>query len=101
MQRSARVMRQGFRRIEAALAAACLSLFAAQGWSQEVIISEIMAAQKSILLDADGDDPDWIELYNASPQAVNLAGWALTDDALTPMKWKLPERILASGGFLV
>ena len=47
-----------------------------------------------------GDDAahEWVELYNASPEAVNLKGWTLTDnassDALTPV-------VLPSGGFAV
>ena len=50
--------------------------------------------------DPSGDDAahEWVELYNAGPEAVDLEGWTLTDnassDALSPV-------LLPSGGFVV
>ena len=39
------------------------------------------------LLDMDGNSPGWIELYNDGAAAVNLTGWALSDDPANPGKW--------------
>lgn len=38
-------------------------------------------------LDMDGRSPGWVELYNAGPTAVDLTGWALSDDLAAPGKW--------------
>ena len=42
------------------------------------IISEFLADNDGGLRDEDGDDADWIEIYNPDPDPVNLAGWRLT-----------------------
>ena len=34
---------------------------------------------------------DWIELYNAGTNAVDLSGWYLTDRAQSPTKWSFPR----------
>jgi hypothetical protein len=67
----------------------------------EVIISEFMADNDRVLLDEDGQSADWIELNNTGPTPVNLAGYFLTDDALTLTKWALPSVTLSPGGYLV
>lgn len=66
-----------------------------------VVISEFMASNGNILADEDGDFPDWIELYNDSPVAVNLNGWFLTDNAANLTKWRFPAVTLEPRGFLV
>jgi len=67
----------------------------------EVIISEFLAVNTSGLADENGDDSDWIELSNISGAAVDLAGWHLTDNALTLDKWAFPSVTLNSGAKLV
>lgn len=67
----------------------------------DVFISEIAAVNDNILVDEDGDNPDWIEIYNAGPDAVNLDGWHLTDDADELDKWSFPARELGAGNFLL
>lgn len=37
------------------------------------------------------DNPDWIEIYNASDSLVNLEGYYLSDDPENRDKWKIPE----------
>jgi len=64
-------------------------------------ISEFMAANQSTLKDEDGDSSDWIELFNPSSQAVNLAGWALTDDPTNLMAWTFPDFVLQPESYLV
>ncbi len=66
-----------------------------------VRISEFLADNDRTLNDEDGDASDWIELANSSDQTVNLAGWALTDTAADPMKWRFPSVSIAPRGFLL
>ncbi len=42
----------------------------------------------------------WIELYNPTPSAVNLAGYSLTDDSQA-RKYVLPAMSIAAGGYAV
>lgn len=57
-------------------------------------LSEFMADSKGGLEDADGDSPDWIEITNPGPTAVNLGGWYLTDDPAALTKWQFPSPVM-------
>lgn len=73
-----------------------------------IFINEIMAANTSTLRDGDTDDAvhgkeggaysDWIELYNAGEQAIDLTGYTLSDDGAT---WVFPEGVIPAKGYLV
>jgi len=67
------------------------------------VISEFMADNDgALLVDADGDDSDWIEIHNPSGTAANLAGYYLTDDPGDLQKWPFPAGVtLASGAYRV
>ncbi|MFT7511985.1 MAG: hypothetical protein ACI9QL_001192 [Candidatus Omnitrophota bacterium] len=65
------------------------------------LISEFLASNGSSMLDGDGLRSDWIEIYNPDTNAIQLAGWHLTDDASTLTKWAFPSVVLAPGDFLV
>jgi hypothetical protein len=65
------------------------------------ILSEFMAANTSVLADADGAFPDWIELHNPDGLPINLTGWYLTDSATNLTKWQFPATVLPAGGYLV
>ena len=69
--------------------------------SQMLVISEFMASNQSGLRDEDGDDEDWIEIYNPSNSSVDLAGWHLTDDRNDLAKWAFPESVLGPSQSLV
>ncbi|MBN2163791.1 MAG: lamin tail domain-containing protein [Pontiellaceae bacterium] len=64
-------------------------------------ISEIMADNDGSLLDRYGDESDWIELYNASSNSIDLAGWYLTDNPTNLTQWAFPSTNLPSRSFLV
>ncbi|MEM7164721.1 MAG: CotH kinase family protein [Planctomycetota bacterium] len=67
-----------------------------------LVISEVMAANRTTLLDEDGDSPDWIELYNPTAAAVTLRGYALSDSARSPRKWLFPEGLsIAANSYLL
>jgi len=62
-----------------------------------VIVSELMAENRSCMTDADGDFSDWAELYNPGGETVDLAGFWLSDDAQQPLKWYIRSLSLAPG----
>jgi hypothetical protein len=66
-----------------------------------VAITEFMASNSGLLRDADGDSPDWIEIFNGTAAPVNLAGWALTDTTNDLHRWLFPATNLAANGFLI
>ena len=65
------------------------------------IINEFLASNSSGLFDDNGSSTDWIEIFNASNQAVNLAGYSLTDNASDPTKFVFPSQTLGAGQYLV
>lgn len=66
-----------------------------------VLITEFMAANSRTLADEDGEFSDWLELYNAGTNTVNLGGWYLTDDAGRLDKWQFPATNLPVNSYLV
>ncbi len=69
--------------------------------SGSVVITEFMAKNTNGLKDQDGDNSDWVELYNSGSSAVNLNGYYLTDDAANLTKWKFPDDTLGAGSYIV
>lgn len=65
------------------------------------VISEFLADNDGGLKDENGEDQDWIEIYNPDPNPVNLAGWRLTDDVTKPAKWVFPSYTLQPGATLL
>ncbi|MDA3926696.1 MAG: CotH kinase family protein, partial [Kiritimatiellae bacterium] len=60
-----------------------------------------MARNDSTITDEDLDYSDWIELKNTSSDAINLAGWYLTDDANNLNKWQFPATDILPGAYLI
>jgi CotH kinase protein/Lamin Tail Domain/Chitobiase/beta-hexosaminidase C-terminal domain/Concanavalin A-like lectin/glucanases superfamily/Immunoglobulin I-set domain/Bacterial TSP3 repeat len=69
--------------------------------ADHLVISEFMADDETVLADEDGQHTGWIEIYNPTAAAVNLAGYYLTDDADDPTQWAFPDLELEAGGYLV
>ncbi len=57
----------------------------------KLVINELMADNKDYLQDPNGDNDDWIEIYNASSASVDLGGMYLTDNLDNPDKWRIPD----------
>ncbi len=70
-------------------------------FSQEIVINEFLASNKSTHVDQNGKSADWIELYNAGDSTVNLIDFGLTDDPNAPFKWRFPEIKLNPQSFLL
>lgn len=60
-----------------------------------VVVNEVMSHSHDAL-------PDWIELYNNTTKDLDIGGWYLSDNANTPMKYRIAEgTILPGNGYLV
>lgn len=69
--------------------------------SADVIITEFMASNNSVIDDEDGESSDWIEIYNTGPALVNLDGFYLTDDPADLTKWRIPNVTIAVEDFVI
>jgi hypothetical protein len=74
--------------------------------SAQLFINEFMAKNKTGLTDNRGNYSDWIEIYNAGNESIDLAGYYLTDSLGEPGKLKIRKSapdstIIKPHGFLV
>jgi hypothetical protein len=67
----------------------------------DVVITEFMASNDRGLRDGNGEFSDWIEIYNAGTNTVNLFNWALTDVATDLFRWRFPATNINAGQFMV
>lgn len=66
-----------------------------------IYINEVQSSNGVTIEDEDGDTPDWIELYNASGEAIHLEGWGLSDNESSPFKWVFGDVTIGAGEYLV
>ncbi len=79
-----------------------LSLFFQLSKGQDSIaINEFMAINDDIIKDEDGDNSDWIEIYNSSSTEISLSGWYLTDDENNLTKWSFPNITISAKEYLI
>ena len=64
-------------------------------------ISEVMSGNRSYLKGAYATTCDWIELYNASDKAINLADYSLTDNKGNLHKYVLPDQVVEAGEYCI
>jgi hypothetical protein len=68
----------------------------------DVVVNELMASNTKTIKDPNGQFEDWIELYNKSSAAINIGGWAISDDAYKLNKWKFPQGTsIPANGYLI
>jgi hypothetical protein len=64
-----------------------------------------MASNSNSYADQNGEDEDWVELYNAGSSTVDLGGYYVSDDPGELKKFKLPsgtgEYVMTPGSFLI
>jgi hypothetical protein len=60
-----------------------------------------MSSNRSFITDEDGSFEDWIELYNADDQVINLLGFGLSDNYNNPFKWVFPDYDMKPGEYLL
>lgn len=69
-----------------------------------LVINEFMADNSATLEDPDepGDFPDWIEIYNASDEAIDLGGMFLSDDQNDSRQYEIPAGVVVpANGFIL
>lgn len=67
----------------------------------QVVINEMLAANKGASVDDDGDSSDWIELVNLGAAPVDLGGFSVSDNASNLSKWVMPPVMLAPSEHLL
>lgn len=70
-------------------------------YSSGIVINEIMASNSESLYDEDQQTSDWIELYNASTEDVNLDGYKISDKNDPAKAWAIPDTIIKPGEYLI
>ena len=72
------------------------------GVPEGLCINELMADNQMTVAGPDGTYPDWIELYNAGNETIDLGGMYLTDDLADSTKWRFPnETLIEPEGYLI
>ncbi len=61
----------------------------------------MMSSNNLFIFDEDGDDSDWIEVYNAADYAISLLGFFLSDDDDNVQRWAFPDTIIQPKQFLL
>lgn len=70
----------------------------------DVVINEFMAVNDSLsnITDPAGQHDDWVELFNRTGSAIDLAGYYLSDDYANPTLWQFPAGVtIAGNGYLI
>ena len=65
------------------------------------MINEFLARNDGGLRDGTGRASDWIEVFNAGDEQINLKGYHLTDSAQELTKWTFPDTMLAPNEYVV
>lgn len=68
----------------------------------QVTVNEYSCANWKLTPDNYGEHEDWIELFNAGTEGVDIGGWWLSDRRETPKKWAFPAGTsIPARGFLI
>ncbi len=73
---------------------------------QTLFINEFLASNNTTVADEFGDFDDWVEIYNASNEPINISGMYITDDLTDPTAWQIPDTsadltTISPKGFLI
>ncbi len=66
-----------------------------------VTINEVCASNAGCFTDGSGEHPDWIELYNSSDKAVNLAGYGISDDSEKPFRYTFTNYLIEARSYVI
>jgi hypothetical protein len=81
----------------------CLLVLAQQSFAQcepffgKLVINEVVPGNDNSGADEFGENDDWVEIYNASDEAINLEGFFLSDNDGNETKFTFPDFELGSG----
>ncbi len=71
---------------------------AGAGLVGKLIINELMPSNQGVIMDEGGGTADWIELYNASDEAISLGGLYISDKLDNLTKAQLSENLSVDAG---
>ena len=57
----------------------------------DLVINEVQGKNDATIADENGEFDDWIEIYNPTDAAIDLAGYYISDNLSEPLKWKIPS----------
>lgn len=67
----------------------------------KLVINEVMTSNTGSYVDENGNNYDWIEIYNGTEKDVNLSNYGLSDDD-SNIKWRFPNNtIVKSKDYLI
>jgi hypothetical protein len=93
------------RTVQTGLFALCfvvsIGILTAYAQSPPLYLNEVMASNAATIEDEDGDAEDWIEIYYAGDEPLQLAGYGLSDDYDRPFRWTFPDVTVMPGEFLL
>jgi len=69
--------------------------------STTLVINEFMASNSATFADAAGEYDDWIEIANMGSEPQWLGSKFLSDDLSDRNKWRMPNKWLYSGDFII
>lgn len=69
--------------------------------THKIVINEVMSENDTVLADEYGEFHDWIEIYNAGDESVNLKGYGLSDNESQLFKWTFPDIEFLPSSYLV
>jgi hypothetical protein len=69
--------------------------------ANSIVINEVMAKNSAVLSDSEGDYQDWVELYNAGNEAINLESFFLSNRWSDPSRWAIPSVTMDPGDHLL
>ncbi len=64
-------------------------------------INEFLCSNDSLLMTSDGEDYDWIELYNPLSTSLDGSEFYLSDDPAQPLMWQMPAVSIPAGQFFL
>ena len=67
----------------------------------KLLITEVMPSNATTIADNNGNFSDYIEIYNAGQEAVNLSGYGLSDDSSKVFKWRFPDITVEPDRYLI
>jgi hypothetical protein len=62
-----------------------------EGEGAILVINELLARNDFGITDPQGQNDDWIEIYNSGEEAINIGGMYLTDELSEQTKWRIPN----------
>ena len=81
--------------------AICLLLLAVVQVRSQVVINELVSSNENGIVDGFGKTRDWLELYNAGEDDVNLQSYHLSDHPGYLTKWTFPDVVIPAKGYLL